>query len=134
MGIMRRWQRAMNSIQHAFICLRPRDREHAGIGLLDLLGFRAHAAGNDDLAVLGHGLADSGERFLLGTVQEPAGVDDDDVGAIMLAGEFVAFGPQAGDDPLGIHQRLGTPKRNKADFRRSGLLHRSNSAGLMTVS
>jgi hypothetical protein len=41
----------------------------------------------------------------------------------MLARKLIAFGAQAGDDPLGIHQRLGAPKRNKADFGRVGLLH-----------
>ena len=58
MRIVRRRQRAMHGIQHALILLRPGDREHAGIGRRDLLGFGAHAAGDDDLAVLGHGLAD----------------------------------------------------------------------------
>src|SRR6185437_4039604 len=103
------------------ILLRPRDREHAGIGGRNLLGFRAHAAGDDDLAVLGHGVADGGERFLLGAVEEPAGVDDDDVGAVMLAREFIALRAQARDDALGVHQRLGAAKRNKADFRRDSL-------------
>jgi hypothetical protein len=103
--------------------LQPGDRQHAGIRRLDLLGFRTHAAGDDDLAVLGHRLADGAERFLLGAVEEAAGVDDDDVGAVMLAGQLIAFGAQPGDDALGIHQRLGAPKRNKADFGRGGLLH-----------
>ena len=113
----------MHGIEHAFILLRSRDREHAGIGGLDLLGLGAHAAGDDHLAVLGHGLADRAEQFLLGAVEKAAGVDDDDVGAVMLARELIAFGAQPRDDALGIHQRLGASQGYKADFGRGGLLH-----------
>ncbi len=120
---MHRRQRAVHGLQHALILLRPRDREHAGIGRLDLLGLGAHAAGDDDLAVLGHRLADGAERLLLGAVEEAAGVDDNDIGAVMLACQLVALGAQPGDDALGIHQRLGASQRYKADFGRGGLLH-----------
>ena len=120
---MNRWQGPVHGFQHALILLRARDRQHARIGRLDLLRFRAHTAGDDDLAVLGHRLADGAERFLLGAVEEAAGVDDHNVGAVMLAGQLIAFGAQPGDDALGIHQRLGAPKQNKADFGRGGLLH-----------
>ena len=120
---MDRRQRAVHGLQHALVLLRTRDRQHTGIGRLDLLGFGAHAAGDDDLTVLGHGLADGAERFLLGTVEEAAGVDDDDIGAVMLARQLIAFGAQPRDDALGIHQRLGASQRYKADFGRGGLLH-----------
>ena len=115
---MHRRQRAMHGIEHAFILLRSRDRQHAGIGGFDLLGFRPHAAGDNDLAVFGHGLADGAERFLFGAVEKAAGVDDDEIGAIMLASQLIAFRAQPRDDALGIHQRLGASERNKADFRR----------------
>ena len=69
---------------------------------------------------------DRTKRFLLGAVEEATGVDDDDIGAIVLAREFIAFSAQPRDDPLGIHQRLGASQRNKADFGRGGLLHLSN--------
>src|SRR5262249_2923906 len=98
---------AMHGVQHALILLRPRDREHAGIGRRNLLGLGAHAAGDDDLAVFGHGIADRRQRFLLGAVEEAAGVDDDDIGAVMLARELIALGAQTRDDALGIHQSLG---------------------------
>ena len=113
----------MHGVEHALILLRAGDRQHAGIGRLDLLGLGAHAAGDDDLAVFGHGLADGAERFLLGAVEEAAGVDDDEVGAVMLARQLIAFGAQPRDDALGIHQRLGASQGNKADFGRGGLLH-----------
>ena len=45
------------------------------------------------------------------------------IGAVVLAREFIPFGAQPRDDALGIHQSLGTPERNKADFWRGGLLH-----------
>ena len=123
MRIVQRRHRAVHGLQHAFILLRPRDRQHAGIGGLDLFGFGAHAAGHDHLAIRGHGLADGAERFLFGAVEEATGVDDDEIGAVMLARQLVAFGAQPGDNTLGIHQRLGAPQGNKADFGRGGLLH-----------
>ncbi len=43
----------------------------------------AEAAGDDDLAVLGERLADGVERFGHGRVDEAAGVDDDEVGAVV---------------------------------------------------
>ena len=113
----------MHGIQHAFVLLRPGDRQHVGIGFFDLLGFRAHAAGDDDLAVLGHGLADGPQQFLLGAIEEAAGVDDHEVSAIMLACKLVALGAQARDDALGIHQRLGASKRHKTDFWGDALFH-----------
>ena len=61
-----------------------------------------------------------------GTVVEPRTVDVADeaqVGALVGAGQLIAFGAQPRDDALGIHQRLGASQRNKADFGRGGLLH-----------
>ena len=103
----------MHGLEHALILLGAGDREHAGMGLFDLFGLGAHAAGDDDLAVLGHGLADRGEQLLLGAVEEAAGVDDDEIGAVMLARKLIAFRAQPRDDALGIHQRLGTSKDTK---------------------
>ena len=120
---MHRRQRAVHGIEHAFILLRPRYRQHAGVGGLDLLGLGAHAAGDDHLAVLGHRLADGAERLLLGAVEEATGVDDDQIGAVMLARQLIALRAQPRDDALGIHQRLGASQGNKADFGRGGLVH-----------
>ena len=118
----------MHGVQHAFVLLRSGDRQHTRIGRFDLLGLGAHAAGDDDLAVLGHGIADRRERFLLGAVEEAAGVDDDDIGAVMLARELIALGAQPRNDALGIHQGLGASQRHKTDLWRSGLLHIYSSA------
>ncbi len=123
--------------EHALVLLRPGDREHVGELGRDLLRLRAHAAGDDHLAVLGQRLADGVERFRLGAVEEPAGVDDDEVGAFVLAAELIALGAQLGDDALGIDQRLGAAERDEAHrwrrlrrgFLRPGLLRRSFGAG-----
>ena len=58
---MQRRQRPVHGFEHAFILLRPRNRQHAGVGGFDLLGLRAHATGDDHLAVFGHRLADGAE-------------------------------------------------------------------------
>ena len=123
MRIVSGGQGAMHGIEDALILLRPGDRQHARIGLFDRFGFRAHAAGDDDLAVFRQGLTDCTERFLFRAVEEAASIDDDEVGAVVLARKLVAFRAQPRDDPLGIHQRLRTSERNKADFGRQGLLH-----------
>ena len=68
----------------------------------DALGFDAETAGDDDLAVLGQSLADRLEQFLLGTVEEAAGVDDDGVGAIIARRQLIALGAELSDDALGI--------------------------------
>ena len=86
----------------------------------DAVGLDAEAAGDDHLAVLGQGLADRRERFLLGAVQKAASVDHDRVGAFIAGRQLVAFGAKAGDDALGIDQRLGTAEADKADLRRGG--------------
>src|SRR5262249_3720309 len=119
-------QRAVHALEHALILLRPGNRQHVGRGPFDLLGFRAPAAADADLAALAPSLAPRGKRFLPGTVEQPASVDADDAGGVMLAGGVIAFRAKAGDDAVGIHQRLGTPKRNKAASGRGRLLHDPN--------
>ena len=81
----------------------------------DLFRLRAHAAGDDDLAVFRHGRADGGERFRLRAVEKTAGIDDGEVGAGMLAREFIALRAQPRDDALGIDQRLGAAERNEGN-------------------
>ena len=88
----------------------------------DRLGLRAHAAGDDDAAVLVHRRADRGERFGLGAVEEAAGVDDDGVGAGVAARELVALGAELGQDPLAVDQRLRAAERNEGNARRGRAL------------
>src|ERR1700745_1141569 len=114
---MRRWGGPMHCRDHALGLLRASDSEHLRIALRNRLGLRPHAARDDDLAVLGQSLADRAKGFLLGTVEEAAGVEDDQIGAIVLARELVTLGAQARDDALGIDQCLRAAERDKADFR-----------------
>ena len=84
--------------ENAFVLLRPRDRQHVRETLPDRLGLGAHAAGHDDASVLRHRLADGAERLGLGGIEEPAGIDDHDVGAVVALGQLVALRSQPGDD------------------------------------
>ena len=114
----------MHRRDDALVGLRPGDREHVREALADLFGLGAHAAGDDDLAVLGHRLADGVKRLGLGAVEEAAGVDDHDVGAVVLARQLVAFRAQLRDDALGIDQRLRAAERHEGDLgRRAGRRH-----------
>jgi hypothetical protein len=74
----------------------------------DEIVFDAEASGDHDLAVLGECFADRLQRFLDRGVDEAAGVDDDEVGAGVVLGGFVALGAQLREDALGVDQRLRT--------------------------
>jgi hypothetical protein len=82
----------------------------------DHLGALAEATGDDDLAILCQRLADRIERFLYGSVDETAGVDDDDIGGAVARHDFVAFHAQLGEDAFGVHERLGAAEAHEADF------------------
>jgi hypothetical protein len=70
--------------------------------------FRAEAAGDDDLAVLGQRLADGIEGFLDGGVDKAARVDDDEIGAVVRGGRDVALRAQLRQDALGVDESLRT--------------------------
>ena len=116
--------RAMHRVDHALILLRAGDRQHLRKPVGDLLRLVTHAAGDDDLAVLVQRGADRGERFLLGAVEEAAGVDDDEIGSGMLAGELIAFRAQPRDDALAVDQRFRAAERDEAHLRRNLFVHR----------
>jgi len=97
-----------------FILLRAGDREHSREARTDDIGFLAHAAGDDDPAVLGNRFADRFQAFGLGAVEEAAGVDQHHVRARIIGGHVVAVGAQLGHDPLAVDQILGTAERNQA--------------------
>ncbi len=66
-------------------------------------------------------LADGAPAILaLALSRKPQVLTMTEVGAVMLAGELVTLGPEPGDDPLGIHQRLGAAKRDKPTMARAG--------------
>jgi hypothetical protein len=73
----------------------------------------AQAAGDDDLAVFGQGLADGVQAFLDRIVDEAAGVDDDQVGALEGLGGLVALGAELREDEFGVGQGLGAAQADK---------------------
>jgi hypothetical protein len=107
---------AMHRLEHALILLRAGDREHVGEALADLLGLRAHAACDDDLAVLGERGADRIERFCLRAFEEAAGVHDRQISALVLSRELVSLRAQPRDDAFGIDQRLRAAERDETDL------------------
>src|SRR6202030_757841 len=82
-------------------------------------GLRAHAAGDDNLAVFRCRRADRGKRLGLGAVEETAGIDDDRRRAPMRLGEFVTFRAELPDDPLAIDKGLGAAKRDEGNYWRA---------------
>jgi hypothetical protein len=62
------------------------------------------------------GFADGLKAFVARAVEETAGVDEDEIGALVVGGDLVALGAQARDDALAVDQRLGAAKGNDADF------------------
>ena len=122
-GIMGGRGGLMHGLHHALVGLRAGDGQHAGIGLADGAGLGAHAAGDDHLAILVERRADGGEGFRLGGIEEAAGVDHHGVGPRMAAGQLIALGAQAGDDPFGINQRLGAAKGDEGNLGGGALIY-----------
>ena len=95
--------------------VRAGDGKHLGVCLLDeraaILG--AQAAGHDDLAVLGERFADRVQRFGDGRIDEAAGVDHDQVRAVVGGRDDIALGAQLREDLFGVDQRLGAAERNE---------------------
>ena len=133
--IVQRRHGVVHGRHDGLVLVRAGDGEHARMRGADAVLLDAEAAGDDDAAVLGHGLADGVEALLLGGVEEAAGVDDDDIGAGVVAGDLVALGAQARDDALAVDERLGAAERDEADLgrgfaaRAGGALRRGLRAG-----
>ena len=102
---------------HRLVLVRAGDREHRGELCADQLRLVAHAAGDDHPPVLGDRLADRGQTFLLGRIEEAASVDQDHVGPGIVGTHRIAVGTQPGEDALAIDQRLGTAKADHPDAR-----------------
>ena len=96
-----------------------------GIRLADALILDAEAARYDHATVFGHRLANGFEAFGFGAIEKPAGVDHDDVGAIVAGRDGIALGAQTGQYPFRIDQRLRATEADKADlWRRRGVFFR----------
>jgi hypothetical protein len=89
-GIVQRGQVLVYRLHDLLQRMRPGHGQNLGVGAADhiiagriLLG--AEAAGDDDLAVFGQRLADGVERLLDCGIDEAAGVDHHEVGAVVAA-------------------------------------------------
>ena len=123
--IVRRWLRRqvfVHGLHDGFVLRGAGDRQHLRVHVPDALrvGAGAHAAGDDDLAVLLEGLADRVQRFLFGAVDETAGVHHHHIGIFVAGHDVVALQPQLGEDALGVDQGLRTAKANEPDLGRGG--------------
>ena len=120
--IVRLRQMQMHVPHHLVRRVRPGDRKDLRMHFRDdiVAGrvlLRAEAAGDDHATVLGQRLADRVERLLHGRVDEAAGVDDHEVGAIVRLRRLVAFGAQLREDLLGVDERLRATERDESDAR-----------------
>ena len=116
--VMARRGGGVDGLDHALIGLRAGDRQNVGEALGDRLRLGAHAAGDDDLAILLQRRADRLQRLGLGAVQKAAGVHDHDIGPRMGARKLIAFGAQARENALAVDERLGAAERDEGDARR----------------
>jgi hypothetical protein len=118
--VVRRRQVLVHRRHHLLVALRPCGLQHLRVLRADEIGFgRAQAAGDDDLAVLRHRLADGVQRFMDGGIDEAAGVHHHEVGVLVGRRDLVTLDLELGQDALGIHQRLGTAEADEADLGRA---------------
>lgn len=102
------------------IILRSGDCKDLRMNLANLLGALAQAAGDDNLAIGSHGLADDLQGFGRGGIYEAAGIDDNDIGVFIVRRKVIPFGPQLRQDAFGIDQSFRTAERYYAYARVSG--------------
>ena len=121
-GVGHGWQVLVHRVDHRFILMRARDREHARMRGTDHVFLDAEAAGDDDAAVLAQRLPDGLEALALGAVEEAAGIDEHDIGAGIVARKGIALRAQRRHDAFGIDEGLGAAEADKADFRGLGHL------------
>src|SRR6185312_9329837 len=83
--VVRLRQMRVNGRHHFVRRVRPGDGEHFRVRCADEAATfpGAQATGDDDLAVLVQRFTDRVERFGDGRIDEPAGVDDDEIGAVV---------------------------------------------------
>ena len=68
--IVQRRHGGVHGFDHLLVLMRPGDRQNARVAFADAAFLDAETAGDDDAAVLGHGLADGIEALLLGASRE----------------------------------------------------------------
>ena len=113
---MQRRQSVVHGGDDLLVLMRAGDRENAGMRLANAAFLDAEAARDDDAAVGGDGFADGVKAFLFGAVEEAAGVDHDDIGAIVVAGDLVALRASRVMMRSLSTSALGQPKETKPTF------------------
>ena len=126
-GIVRARKVPFDHGDHFVDAVGTRDAEdlrHAVQNEVAAVGFLAAAetAADDDAAVFLKGFGDRLKTLFDGFVDEPAGVDDHEVGVVVAAPDAVAAGAQFGDDPFRVDERLGAAERNET-YDGNGVLH-----------
>ena len=121
------WRGAIQArcFQNGFELAGADDGVDFGDVLADLVAVALdEAAGNDELLgaaavadlVLDH-LEDGVDGFLLGGVDEGAGVDDEDVGVFGAGGELAAGAMEQAHHDLGVDEVFGAAEGDEADGR-----------------
>ncbi len=119
--VVRLGQVLVHMLHHLLRGMRAGDGQHIRVHALNqvaaaIIGARAQAAGDDDLAVVGQGLANRVQALAHGIVDEAAGVDDDQIRALEGLGGLVALGGELGEYEFGVRQVLGAAQADEADL------------------
>ena len=107
----------MDDAHHLIGGMRPGDGEHRRMRFYNDVALGAEAAGDDDLAVFVECFANGVERFFHRCINKAAGVNDDQIGIFVARRNLVAFGPQLGQDTLGVGAGLWATQTDKTDSR-----------------
>jgi hypothetical protein len=113
-------QMAMNRLHHLLIGMRASHRQHLRARIPHQGGAGAETAGHYDPPVLAQGLTDRLQRLLDSRFDEAAGIDNDEVGAVVSGRDRVSLRTQLGEDALGVDCRLGTAEAHEAHPRHLG--------------
>ena len=107
-------QMFMHRGKHVLVTLRAGDFQDRRMAVQNALRLRTEAAGDDHPAVLRQRLADGVQGFVHRRIDESAGIHDDQVRGGITGRHFIALGAQARENPLRVHQGLGTPQTDEA--------------------
>ena len=82
----------MNSADHGLVLMRTRDGEDPRMALQDTVFLHAETACHDHTTVLLHRLTDRFQGLRLCGVEKAAGVNDDQISAVVFARELITLG------------------------------------------
>ena len=120
------WHGRMHRVQHLFVLMRPRNRQHLGVRASDIIGISTKTARDQHFAILAKRLTNRFKAFGLGTVKKPTGVDDNRIRAGVIRRDAITLGPQSRQNAFAVHQGFGTAKTDHTDTRLAGSTSFSN--------